>query len=133
MSGAWAVAAAKTISARPRPWDVPLRMAAAVVVIVVVTHFAAWLGPTLSGALTPFPVAIAILAVFTQAQQGAAAAIRFIRAFLPAMWSFSLFCFAVAVVVVPLGHALGFIVALVLQLVAHGLVLQWMRFTRAAG
>jgi hypothetical protein len=74
-------------------------------------------------------VAIAILAVFTQAQQGAAAAIRFIRAFLPAMWSFSLFCFAVAVAVVPLGHALGFIVALVL----HGLVLQWMRFTRAAG
>ena len=49
------------------------------------------------------------------------------------MWSFSLFCFVVAVAVVPLGHALGFMAALVLQLVAHGLVLQWMRFTRAAG
>ncbi len=31
------------------------------------------------------------------------------------MWSFSLFCFAVAIAVVPLGHGLGFTVALALQ------------------
>lgn len=117
--------------ARARLWDLPLRMAAAVVVIVAVTHFAAWLGPTLSGALTPFPVAVAILSVFTHAQQGAAAAIRFLRAFLPAMWSFSVFCFAVAVALVPLGGALGFAVALGLQLAVHGLVLWWMRAARA--
>ena len=114
-----------------RLWDLPLRMAAAVGVIVAVTHFAERLGPTLSGALTPFPVAVAILAIFTQAQQGAAAAIRFLRAFLPAMWSFSIFCFAVAVTLVPLGHALGFAVSLGLQLAVHGLVLWWMRATSA--
>lgn len=117
--------------ATARFWDLPLRMASAVVVLVTVTHFAAWLGPTLSGALTPFPVALAILAVFTHAQQGPASAIRFIRGFLPAMWSFSLFCFVVAVAVVPLGHALGFVVALVLQLTLHGLVLWWMQVTGA--
>lgn len=120
-------AAGRGVPARARLWDLPLRMAAAVVVIVAVTHFAAWLGPTLSGAVTPFPVAVAILAIFTQAQQGAPAAIRFLRAFLPAMWSFSLFCFAVAVAVVPLGHALGFAAALGVQLAVHGLVLWWMR------
>jgi hypothetical protein len=122
-----------TTPAAKRLWDLPLRMAAAIALIVTVTHFAAALGPTLSGALTPFPVVLAILSVFTHAQQGSASAIRFIRAFLPAMWSFSLFCFAVALAVVPLGHALGFAVALGLQLAAHGAVLSWMRGRATAG
>jgi hypothetical protein len=122
-----------TGSATARPWDLPLRMASAIALIVTVTHFAGQLGPTLSGALTPFPVALAILAVFTHAQQGGASVVRFIRAFLPAMWSFSLFCFAVAVAVLPLGHALGFAVALGLQLAVHGLVLWWMRVQPMAG
>jgi hypothetical protein len=136
----YAIAARLVPTARGRPgsgttrlWDLPLRMASAIALIVTVTHFAAQLGPTLSGALTPFPVALAILAVFTHAQQGAASAVRFIRAFLPAMWSFSLFCFAVAVALVPLGHALGFAVALGLQLAAHALVLWWLRARSTAG
>jgi hypothetical protein len=116
----------------PQAWDLPLRMVSAVALVLVVTHFAARLGPTLSGALAPFPVAISILAAFTHSQQGAGAAIRFIRAFLPAMWSFSLFCFAVALAVAPLGHALGFTVALLVQLAMHGLVLWWMRATAGA-
>lgn len=116
-----------------RAWDLPLRMASAVAVIVTVTHFAERLGPAWSGALTPFPVALAILSVFTHAQQGGASAIRFIRTFLPAMWSFSAFCFAVAVATVPLGHGLGFAAALGLQVAVHGGVLWWMRARATAG
>lgn len=108
----------------PSPiWDLPLRMLAAVSLVLTVTYLAADLGPRLSGALTPFPVALSILVVFTQSQQGSATAIRFLRAFLPAMWSFALFCFAVATTTVPLGHYLAFPAALALQLVVHGLIL----------
>jgi hypothetical protein len=116
----------------PPAWDLPLRMASAVALVLAVTHFAAELGPSLSGALTPFPVAISILAAFTHAQQGSGATIRFIRAFLPAMWSFSLFCFAVALALVPLGHGPGFAVAVLVQLAAHGAVLGWIRATGPA-
>lgn len=110
--------------AAPSPvWDLPLRMVAAVSLVLTVTSLAAGLGPRLSGALTPFPIALTILVVFIHAQAGAAPAIGFLRAFLPAMWSFALFCFALAVATVPLGRDLAFAVALALQLAVHGLVL----------
>jgi len=108
----------------PSPmWDLPLRIVAAVTLVLTVTHLAARLGPRLSGALTPFPVALSILIAFAHAQQGAGTAIRFLRAFLPAMGSFALFCFTVAAATVPLGHYLAFLVALALQLAVHGLIL----------
>jgi hypothetical protein len=103
-------------------WDLPLRMAASVVLVLLVTGLAAWLGPRLSGAITPFPIATTILLAFTHAQQGAPAAVGFLRAFLPAMWSFALFCFVLAVGVVGLGRDLGFLLALAVHLAAQGVV-----------
>ena len=85
-------------------------------------RMAAWLGPRLSGAITPFPIATTILLAFTHAQQGAPAAVGFLRAFLPAMWSFALFCFVLAWGVVGLGRDLAFLLALALSLGAQGLV-----------
>jgi hypothetical protein len=107
----------------PAPaWDLALRMAAAVALVLAVTGLAAWLGPRLSGAITPFPIATTILLAFTHAQQGAPAAVGFLRTFLPAMWSFALFCFALAVGVVALGRDLGFLLALAAHLVVQGVV-----------
>lgn len=107
----------------PAPaWDLPLRMAAAVGLVLVVTGLATWLGPRLSGAITPFPIATTILLAFTHAQQGAPAAVGFLRAFLPAMWSFALFCFVLAVGVVALGRDLGFLAALAVSLAVQGAV-----------
>jgi hypothetical protein len=107
----------------PAPaWDLPLRMVAAVALMLAVTGLAAWLGPRLAGALTPFPIATTILLAFTHAQQGAPAAVGFLRAFLPAMWSFALFCFVLAVGVVGLGRDLAFVVALAVHLAAQGVV-----------
>lgn len=103
-------------------WDLPLRMAAAVVLVLVVTGLAAWLGPRLAGAITPFPIATTILLAFNHAQQGAPAAVGFLRAFLPAMWSFALFCFVLAVGVVGLGRDLGFLAALAVSLAVQGAV-----------
>ena len=107
----------------PAPvWDLPLRMGASVLLVLAVTGLAAWLGPRLSGAITPFPIATTILLAFTHAQQGAPAAVGFLRAFLPAMWSFGFFCFVLAVGVVPLGRDVAFLLALAVHLLVQGAV-----------
>jgi hypothetical protein len=110
---------------RPRSpaWDLPLRMLGTLTVVLTVTHVADRLGPVWSGALTPFPVALAVLLVFAHAQDGARVAIRLLHGFLPAMWGFGLFCLVVALAMVPLGPAAAFLLALATQLAVHGIVL----------
>ena len=115
-------ATAKKPAAGPA-WDLPLRCVAAMTLVVSVTALAERLGPTLSGALTPFPVAISILLDFSHAQQGADAAITFMRGFMPGMWSFAVFCWVLAVGIVPLGTALGFAVATATALTIQATVL----------
>ena len=97
-------------------WDLPLRMAAAVVLVIVLTSVAGWLGPSLSGLLTPFPLATAILAAFTHAQRGPTAVVSFFHGFIPALVTFAVFCFvlAIALPLLPLVAALA--AALVAQL-----------------
>jgi hypothetical protein len=92
-------------------------------VVLTVTSIADRLGPRLSGAFTPFPVALAVLLVFAHAQQGAALPIRLLRSFFPAMWGFALFLLIVAVAMIPLGPVLAFVLALAIQMLVHGLVL----------
>jgi hypothetical protein len=88
--------------APPKPniplWeDLPVRMVAAAIVVLVLTSFAQWLGPTLSGVLAAFPVAAAILAGFTHAQRGPEAVLQYLRGLLPGLCSFALFCFLLAI------------------------------------
>ncbi len=127
---AFAVAMRVLPAERPHPppapspaWDLPLRMIGTVAVVLTVTSAADRLGPALSGAFTPFPVALAVLLVFAHAQQGAPLALRLLRGFLPAMWGFALFCLVVAQAIVPLGPGLAFVLAIGAQFAVHGLVL----------
>ena len=107
-------------------WDLPLRIATSVIVVLVLTSLAEWLGPTRSGAFTAFPAALAILLVFTHVQQGAPSVIRFLHGFLPGMWSFAVFCFVVAVAVVPLGTWLAFTLAIASLVPPQAAVLWWL-------
>jgi hypothetical protein len=127
--GAWCLPAQPEAAPRPLApaWDLPLRMGTAVTLVLVVTSMAAWMGPHLTGALTPFPVATAVLLAFTHHQEGAAGAVGYLRGFLPAMWSFALFCFVIAVAAPSLGHVAGFVLALAVQLTAHGAILWLLR------
>lgn len=106
-----------------RPWwDVPLRMLAASVLVVVLTSVADRLGARVSGALTPFPVATAIIAAFTHAQEGPGAVARFFRGFIPGLCTFALFCAVLATALQSLPVATSFIVALAVQVAAQALI-----------
>jgi hypothetical protein len=107
-------------------WDLPLRMLSSVAVLLALTSLAEWLGPTRSGAFTAFPSALGILLAFTHAQQGAAGVIRFLHGFFPGMWSFALFCFVLALLIVPLGPWLAFALALASLVPPQAAVLWWM-------
>jgi hypothetical protein len=116
-------AAGRRTPSAPPAWDLPLRMAGALALVLTVTLLAERLGPRLSGAFTPFPVALAVVLAFAHAQQGFPAVIGLLRGFLPAMCGFALFCFVLAVATVPLGFALALALALAVQLAVHGVVL----------
>jgi hypothetical protein len=108
--------AAHTTATAPPKWDLPLRMLAAAALVMALTTAAGRLGPALSGLLTPFPVAIAVIAAFTHTQRGPDPVVAFFRGFLPALASFGLFCVVLAVALEPLGLWIALALALVVQL-----------------
>ena len=105
------------------PWDLPLRMAAAATLVFVLTSLAERLGPELSGALVPFPVATAIIAGFTHAQAGPVAARRFLHVFIPGLCTFAVFCFVLAFALRAVGLAAAFAAAFLVQLTLQAIIL----------
>jgi hypothetical protein len=93
-----------------------MRAAAAVLMIVTITALADRLGPRLSGLLTPFPIIATVLAVFTHAQDGGAAAARMMRAFTGGLFAFAMFFFTLGVTLGSYGTATAFSLALVMTL-----------------
>jgi hypothetical protein len=98
-------------------WDLPMRMTSAAALVFTLTSAADRLGSSVSGILTPFPVATAILAGFTHAQRGSAACVEFLRTYTPGLCGFAIFCVMLALTLPHLPIAASFVVALVTQLV----------------
>ncbi len=73
------VSAAGSFQVAAPPWDLPVRMATATAMVLLITGGAAYLGPKWSGLLSPFPVFACIMAVFSQIQGGAMAVRRLLR------------------------------------------------------
>lgn len=82
----------------PPSWDLPARALVTGVLVVAVTSAARQLGPSMSGVLTPVPVAISVLAAFTLAHRGPPALVATLRGFTTALPGFTLFFAAVALV-----------------------------------
>jgi hypothetical protein len=93
-------------------WDLPARAIATALLVLGLTGAAAGLGPTLTGVLTPFPVSNTVLAAFLLVLEGPVQLDAFFRGFLRGAYGFGAFCFLVAVLVVPLGVAAAFTIAL---------------------
>lgn len=96
----------------PPAWDLPLRIVATATIVVTLTYLAEFLGPRLSGLLTPFPVATSVLVAFFHREQGGAGAVRILRGLLIALFGFAGFCTVLSLTVVPWGLAGGFGAAL---------------------
>lgn len=104
--------AAPQSEALPSRWDIPLRMAIATAFVLLITGLAPWLGPHLTGLLTPFPLFTATLAAFSHHQHGPAAAINVFRGLLLGPFSYAGFMFTLATLLEPAGIAAAFAVGL---------------------
>jgi hypothetical protein len=89
--------------ARPRWWDLPLRMLATAGLVVAVTTSARLLGARWTGLLTPFPVATSVLAVFAHAQTGSSA--RLLRGLMTGLYGFIAFVVTIGATVERWGWA----------------------------
>lgn len=102
-------------------WDLPARALATALLVLGLTGAAAGLGPTLTGVLTPFPVSNTVLAAFVLVLEGPVQLDDFFRGFLRGAYGFAAFCFLVAVLVIPLGAAAAFSLALCGALLVQGI------------
>jgi hypothetical protein len=107
--------------ARLPAWDLPARAVATALLVLGLTGAAAGLGPRLTGVLTPFPVSNTVLAAFVLVLEGPVQVDAFFRGFLRGGFGFVTFCFLVAVLVIPLGPAGAFLLALCGAVVVQGL------------
>jgi hypothetical protein len=99
--------------------DLPVRLVATAVLVLVLTGLAARLGPAWSGLLNAFPVLTTIVAVFSHVQRGAAAAAAFLHGYLQAIPGFALFCTVMTIALGSLGLWRALTAALAVQLAWH--------------
>ena len=78
-------------SPEPPSWDLLARAGATALLVVALTSAASALGPTVSGLLTPFPLATSVVLAFTVSQAGPDAALRALRGYLFGLPGFAAF------------------------------------------
>jgi hypothetical protein len=108
-------------------WDLPLRAACALALVLVLTAVSGWLGPQLSGLLAPFPIITTVLATFTHAQRGADELRRLLRGMISGFAAFALFCFTLAVSLHDLSTASAFALATTLALLTQATAILLLR------
>jgi hypothetical protein len=123
LAGRPAALAGDRAAAAPPAWDLPVRAACALALVLALTTASGWLGPQLSGLLAPFPVITTVLATFTHSQRGAGEAIRLLRGMLTGFVAFALFCFTLAVTLAGASIVAAFALATLAALAAQALML----------
>ena len=78
-------------SPEPPWWDLPARAGATALLVVALTSAASALGPTVTGLLTPFPLATSVVVAFTLSQAGPDPALRALRGYLTGLPGFAAF------------------------------------------
>ena len=118
--------------ATPPAWDLPVRAACALSLVLALTAVSGWLGPQLSGLLAPFPIITTVLATFTHAQRGTDELMRLLRGLVGGFGAFALFCLTLALSLHRLDTAAAFALATAVALLMQGAVLLLVRGARAA-
>jgi hypothetical protein len=110
-----------------------LRGACALVLVLVLTAVAGWLGSQLSGLLAPFPIIATVLAVFTHVQHGSDKLVRLLRGLVSGFGAFALFFFTLAISLPALGTLASFSLATAIALLTQALVIAVSRPRGARG
>ena len=92
--------------------DILLRMIAGALLVLLVTHFAANLGPELSGVFAMFPVMGTVLVLFTHRNAGSGSVIQLLRGMVYGFYAFSMFCAVLAWSLTVAGVGMAFLWAL---------------------
>ena len=109
--------------ASPPSWDLPLRAACALALVLTLTAVAGWLGPQLSGLLAPFPIIATVLATFTHVQRGTDELLRMQRGMLAGFGAFAVFCFTLTLALRTFDTGAAFALATALALLVQALAL----------
>ncbi len=114
---------ASRASRTPR-WDLPLRVAVALSMVVGLTAIAGQVGPRWSGLLTPFPSYVTVMTVFVHGTEGAVAVRRFLRSVASGLVSVSAGFALLSSLLVPAGVAGAFAASLAAIAVLHAALLR---------
>jgi hypothetical protein len=106
-------------AATPSPAELPARMLAGAMLVLLVTLFANHLGPRASGVFAMFPVMACVLACFSHPASGAGFVIRLLQGMIANFYSPVTFCFVLALALPELGTTRGFLIALACAMLAQ--------------
>jgi hypothetical protein len=118
-----ATGAASITGAAASRLELPARMLAGAVLVLVTSGLGARFGPEASGYAALFPVVGGTAAVFNHARQGAAAAVTFLHGTNRGMWSVAVFCGTLALALTRWPVAAAFGIALTATVAMHALTL----------
>jgi len=112
---------------KPPAWDVPLRMAVATSMVLLLTAAAQRLGPRMSGLLSPVPVFLLVMAVFAERSEGPAACVRVLRGGVFGSFAFAVFFLVVGALLGRIGIGATYALASLAALAVNGAVLSLAR------
>ncbi len=92
--------------------DIYVRMIFGAVLVLLVTHFSAKLGPQLSGVFAMFPVMASVVVAFSHRHSGAEFAVKLLRGMVLGFYSFATFCLVLALTLPEMSIGAAFLVSL---------------------
>ena len=117
----------KVTTLGPPWWDLPLRMALIVMLILGVTLIAPFVGPTLSGAIASFPFIATIMAVFGHRAVGHAAAQQTFHGMVTGLFGFATFFYALGIMLGKVSLPIAYLAASLFCITVQGIVLIFQR------
>ena len=111
-------------------WEIVFRMVAATVLVLLITQASTFLGPQLSGLLTPFPVYVSVLASSTYRVNGPVPAAQLVRGATLGLFTPAVFFLIISTTIVWLGVGPSFGLAIASTPLIHGLAYRLLRLGR---
>jgi hypothetical protein len=105
-------------------WDIPARMVATAVLVGAIAVVSGYVGPTLVGIVSSYPVIMTVVTTFTHHRWGVDAVLALLRGIMLSLIGFVVFFWLVAMLAAPIGLVLAYVVASVAG-VAFSTALLW--------